>query len=93
MHRGTAVLAAATAVLCIVWIAWTADLRPHYLELFRTALREGTMQRPADLPDLDLHSLEALFAALNSQRDEEEVAALELLAQPKMGRGRRAAAR
>jgi HEAT repeat protein len=30
---------------------------------------------------LDLHSLEALFAALNSQRDEEVVAALELLAQ------------
>ena len=81
MNRGTAVLAAATAVLCIVWIAWAADLRPHYLQLFRTALREGTMQRPADLPDLDLHSLEALFAALNSQSDEEVVAALELLAQ------------
>ncbi|MGH9886985.1 MAG: HEAT repeat domain-containing protein, partial [bacterium] len=72
-------LAAAAAILCFVWIGWSAELRPHYIELFRTALRQGTMHRRIDAPDLDLGSLEALFAALNSRDDTEVVAALDLL--------------
>jgi ATP:ADP antiporter, AAA family len=78
-NRGDAVLAGAAAILCVVWIGWAADLRPHYLALFRTALRQGTMHRRVDAPDLDLGSLEALFAALNSREDAEVVAALDLL--------------
>lgn len=81
LRRGDVVLSLAVAVLCVVWIAWAIDLRPHYLELFRTALRQGTMRRDADAPELDLEALEALFAALNSRDDVEVVAALDLLAE------------
>ena len=79
LRRGDVVLSLAVMVLCVVWIAWAIDLRPHYLELFRTALRQGTMRRDADAPELDLEALEALFAALNSRDDVEVVAALDLL--------------
>lgn len=81
LRRGDVVLSLAAAVLCVVWIAWSIDLRPHYLELFRNALREGTMRRDPDAPELDLEALEALFAALNSREDVEVVAALDLLAE------------
>jgi hypothetical protein len=81
LRRGDVVLSLAVLVLCVVWIAWAIDLRPHYLELFRTALRQGTMHRDADAPELDLEALEALFAALNSRDDVEVVAALDLLSE------------
>jgi ATP:ADP antiporter, AAA family len=79
--HGDAALAGVAAALCIVWIAWAVELKPHYLELFRVALRQGTMRRHADAPDLDLGSLETLFSALNSREDAEVVGALELLAE------------
>ena len=81
LNRGDTVLAAASAALALVWIAWTADLKGHYLDLFRVALREGTIQPAADLPPLDLGSLEALFSALNSADDAEVLAAVDLLAE------------
>ncbi len=81
LRRGDVVLSLAVLVLCVVWIGWAIDLRPHYLELFRTALRQGTMRRDADAPELDLEALEALFAALNSREDVEVVAALDLLSE------------
>jgi AAA family ATP:ADP antiporter len=81
LRRGDIVLALAVVALSVVWIAWAIDLRPHYLELFRTALRQGTMRRDADAPELDLEALEALFAALNSRDDVEVVAALDLLSE------------
>lgn len=81
LRRGDVVLSLAVVVLCVVWIAWAIDLRPHYLELFRSALRQGTMRRDADAPELDLEALEALFAALNSRNDVEVVAALDLLSE------------
>jgi len=79
-HRGNTVLAMVAAALCVVWIAWTADLKSHYLDLFRSALREGAMRARGDLPALDLGSLEALFNALNSRDDAEVIGAMELLA-------------
>ena len=81
LRRGDVVLSLAVLVLCVIWIGWAIDLRPHYLELFRTALRQGTMRRDADAPELDLEALEALFAALNSREDVEVVAALDLLSE------------
>jgi AAA family ATP:ADP antiporter len=81
LHRGDTVLAAASAALCLVWIAWAADLRGHYLDLFRAALREGSIKPSLDLPPLDLGSLETLFSALNSESDDEVLAALDLLAE------------
>ena len=74
------VLAVSVAVLCVAWIAAIAELRPHYVEMFRRALREGILEAQGGLPELDLASLEALFASLNSRDDAEVVAALDLLA-------------
>jgi HEAT repeat protein len=79
--RGDTVLAIAAAVLCVAWIAWATDLKKHYLELFRAALRQGMLPRTEAMPPLDLGSLEALFAGLNSGDDSEVVAAIELLAE------------
>jgi AAA family ATP:ADP antiporter len=73
------VLAVSVAVLCVAWIAAIAELRPHYVEMFRRALREGVLEAQGGLPELDLASLEALFASLNSRDDAEVVAALDLL--------------
>jgi hypothetical protein len=58
----------------------TSGIKPHYLELFRQNLREGVLETHVEVPDLDLHSLEALIAALSSHNDHEVTAALDLLA-------------
>lgn len=79
LNRGDTVLAAAAALLGVVWIVWAAELRPHYVEVFRRALRAGALKDRVDLPDLDLGSLEALMAALNSPDDAEVTAGLDLL--------------
>lgn len=86
LNRGDVVLASVAALMCVVWIAWALELKPHYLELFRAALRQGSMRDRADLPDLDLASLETLIAALNGPDDAEVVGAMDLLAAE--GRGR-----
>jgi AAA family ATP:ADP antiporter len=79
LGRGQIVLAIASGLLCLVWIAWTASLKPHYLEIFRVALRNGTLKDTVHLPELDMGALELLFAALNSQDDAEVLGALDLL--------------
>jgi hypothetical protein len=86
LARGDVVLAGASAALSLVWIAWVADLKGLYLDVFRAALREGTLRSAVDLPPVDLVSLETLFAALNSADDHEVLAAMDLLAEE--GRGR-----
>ena len=79
LGRGDSILAVFVVVLCVAWIAAIADLRPHYVEMFRRALREGIIETRGGLPELDLVSLETLFAALNSRDDHEVIAALDLL--------------
>jgi ATP/ADP translocase len=86
LNRGDAVIAVVAGALCVVWIAWSTEIKEHYLELFRSALRQGSMRDRADLPDLDLASLEALIAALNGGDDAEVVGAMDLL--DAEGRGR-----
>ncbi|HEY6555495.1 MAG TPA: hypothetical protein VI669_19215, partial [Vicinamibacteria bacterium] len=81
LRRGDVVLSSASAALSLVWIAWAADLKGLYLDLFRSALREGTIEPSADLPPLDLGSLEALFAAINSADDGEVIGAMDLLSE------------
>lgn len=81
LQRGDTFLATAAGGLCIVWIAWAADIKKHYLNLFRDALRAGRIHTSADMPALDLGSLESLFGALNSADDAEVLAALDLLAE------------
>ena len=77
--RGDTMLAIVSALLCIAWIAWTVSLNPHYLDIFRDALRSGTLNDTVHLPALDMGALEVLFAALNSQDDAEVLGALDLL--------------
>jgi ATP/ADP translocase/HEAT repeat protein len=79
LGRGETILAVFVVVLCVAWIAAIAELKPHYVEMFRRALREGIIEARGGLPDLDLVSLETLFASLNSGDDDEVVAALDLL--------------
>lgn len=79
LGRGDVALAIAAAALCAVWVAAAAELIPHYVQMFRQALRVGMIQEAGGLPELDLNSLEALFAGLNSGDDAEVVAAMELL--------------
>jgi len=86
LARGDVVLAGASAALSLVWIAWVSDIKGQYLDVFRSALREGTIRGAVDLPPVDLVSLETLFAALNSADDHEVLAAMDLLAEE--GRGR-----
>jgi ATP/ADP translocase len=81
LARGDVVLAGASAAVSLVWIAWVADLKGLYLDVFRAALREGTLRPAVDLPPVDLVSLETLFGALNSADDHEVLAAMDLLAE------------
>ncbi|HEY8231404.1 MAG TPA: hypothetical protein VIJ10_01975 [Vicinamibacteria bacterium] len=79
LARGDVVLAGAAAATALVWVALVADLKALYLDVFRVALREGTLRPAIDLPPVDLASLEALIGALNSSDDHEVLAAIELL--------------
>jgi ATP:ADP antiporter, AAA family len=77
--RGDTVLAIISALLCVLWIVLTANLNSHYLEIFRVALRTGTLKDTIHLPALDMGALEVLISALNSQDDAEVLGALDLL--------------
>ncbi len=66
-------------VLSAGWVITATGLTRHYLELFRSTLREGNIDRVA-LPALDVGSLERLIVALNSEVDAEVLATLDLLA-------------
>lgn len=64
--------------LLVGWLVVMAGTRRSYLQLFRQSLRGGHVEGAGQLASIDLHSLEALLNALNSERDEEVVAALDL---------------
>ena len=73
-------VALGVAVAVFGWLFIAIRIKPHYLDLFRANLRDGTIETKVDLADLDLHSLEVLVAALSSDDDDEVMAALELFA-------------
>jgi len=62
-----------------LWLLTVFDLKQNYLDLFRSALKQGAIATRIELPNLDLASLEAIFAALNSRDDDEVLAAMDLL--------------
>lgn len=72
-------LALCLAGVALLWLLSVFDLKQNYLDLFRSALKEGAIATRSDLPQLDLASLEAIFAALNSRDDDEVLAAMDLL--------------
>lgn len=81
MDAGPVALAAAAAGLSVLWWVSIADLQPHYVAMFRKAVREGTVTESTGLPDLDLVALEVLITALGSGDDTEVEGALDLLAE------------
>jgi ATP:ADP antiporter, AAA family len=71
------VLAVVLVALAAIWL-WTAiALRAPYLDLFRSRLRDRRAHR--DDLGLDVASLETLVRALDSENDQEVLAALEVL--------------
>ncbi|MBX3126222.1 MAG: hypothetical protein KF718_05875 [Polyangiaceae bacterium] len=75
---GPRVLGIAIALCATLWVVLALDLRQHFLNLFRRTL-ESSAHRRAVFPELDLSSLEAVIASLNSQNDRQVVAALDYL--------------
>ncbi|MEO7331210.1 MAG: HEAT repeat domain-containing protein [Minicystis sp.] len=67
-------------VLAALWLAVTFSVHAHYLDLFRTSLREGGISTHVEMPPLDLGALETLLVGLNSTDDNEVVGALDILA-------------
>lgn len=59
-----------------VWLASILATRRQYVEQFRSRLRQGVIDTRIELEELDLHSLEALLNALNSEHDEEVLSAI-----------------
>ncbi|HEU4535642.1 MAG TPA: Npt1/Npt2 family nucleotide transporter, partial [Polyangiaceae bacterium] len=72
-------LAYALVLLAFAWVAVALGLRRHYLELFRGRLRAGRLRAAEAFPEFDVASLETLLAALDSEQDDEVVAALDVL--------------
>ncbi len=72
-------IAAGVAALACVWLLAILGIKPHYLELFRQQLRGGSVDVRVELPELDLHQLETLMAALNSEDDQQVIGALDML--------------
>lgn len=79
----TRVLAVVLCVVALLWIFTAFALRRPYIELFRRRLREGRPSHVDEYPELDISSLESLIAALDSERDQEVLAALDILEQDK----------
>ena len=74
-------LGAIVLALAVMWISLVVTIRTLYLDVFRETLRMGGLSGKAELPELDLGALETLFAGLNSSRDIDVIASLELLAE------------
>ena len=65
-------------VLVAVWLAAILSTRGHYVEEFRARLRQGVIDTQLELEELDRHSIDALLNALNSDQDEEVLAAIDI---------------
>ena len=75
---GIKVVAGSLVGLLVLWLFVLARLKKPYLALFRQSLRGGAVDVNSGLMELDLQSLEGLLAALNSERDEEVLVAVDL---------------
>lgn len=73
-------VAAGCAALSLAWIDRARALRQGYLDLFRSALREGRLRGGGELPALDVPAFEAVLAALGSGDDTEVIGAMDVLA-------------
>ena len=69
----TRYLVLAVAVCAVVWFWLAVRLRPQYVALFRGMVLEGALKPTEALRVLDQAAVEALIAALNSDRDEQVI--------------------
>lgn len=74
-------MALSVCVLSIGWLLLAATMERQYLALFRAKIKAGAVETRADVPELDLHALESLVAALGSTSDDEVLASIDLLAE------------
>lgn len=74
------ILAIVVAVLSGAWLVVALRLRRPYLDLFRQALRKGSLEMD-EAPELDLGSVEAVLEALSSPEPATVLGAMELLGQ------------
>lgn len=72
-------LAIIVTAAVLLLLASVVAIKRHYVELFREQLREGSIETRAEVPELDLHSLEALITGLSSDDDRVVLSALDLL--------------
>lgn len=79
------VLALMGAGLALLWLGLARSLRPHYLNLFRDQLRQGSIAAGLTLPHMDLNAFESLMGALNSPEDSEVLTAIHVLARAGKG--------
>ncbi len=74
-------IAPVVLLLAAFWLGLVVTIRGLYLDVFRSTLKGGGLTGKAEMPDLDMGALELLFGMLNSSRDADVVAALDLLAE------------
>lgn len=67
--------------LSIGWLVLASTMEWQYLALFRAKIKAGAVETRAEVPELDLHALESLVAALGSTSDDEVLASIDLLAE------------
>jgi AAA family ATP:ADP antiporter len=72
--------------LSIAWFGSVVVLRGSYLDLFRQALRRGSIEVELQDQELDLTSVEAVLEALSSRDSSQVIAAMELLRDKKHAR-------
>jgi AAA family ATP:ADP antiporter len=72
-------LVALVVLLTAAWLALSVTIEQHYIALFRAKIKAGAIETRADVPALDLRSLESLVSALGSDNDDEVLATIDLL--------------
>jgi AAA family ATP:ADP antiporter len=71
-------LGIALLLLVAIWLFAIFSTRGRYVEEFRARLRQGVIDTRLELEELDRHSIDALLNALNSDQDEEVLAAIDI---------------
>ena len=65
--------------LALGWLVLATTMEHRYISLFRARIKAGAIETRAEVPALDLRSLESLVAALGSESDDEVLATIDLL--------------
>jgi AAA family ATP:ADP antiporter len=77
---GPGAVAVVIVGVAVTLVALVVSLRTPYLDLFRKSLATEMVETRFEVPTLDLKSLSSVFAAFNSPRPSDQIAAMDLLA-------------